>query len=249
METNSNQQLNDIVKGMTIFFGSMIAVVGLASCLWLSSLVLRLPAFAPLVAQIARMPWHLSRATGIVAYLLLTGSVAWGLILSTKIIKTMTPPPFSLGMHAFVSWAAIVLTAVHGGLLLLDGYYQFSLANLLIPFTGPYMPLWVGLGIVSLYLMVLVSASFSWKKWLTHKNWRRLHYLSFPAYGLVTLHGLMAGTDSANLGMQAMFVGSTAIVLFLTNYRILTGRRSHTSAQNKHGGRINPDRTAEQSGK
>ncbi len=173
----------------------------------------------------SRITWHLSRSTATVAYLLLTGSVAWGLILTTKIIKEITPPPLVLGLHTWLSWVAIVLGGFHAFLLLFDTYYTYTLAHLLIPFIGPYRPGAVGLGTLSLYLMILTSASFSWRSWLGQKRWRMLHYLTFVAYTLVTVHGVLSGTDSGDLGMRAMYIGSVSLVLFLTNYRLLAGQK------------------------
>ena len=73
--------------------------------------------------------------------------------------------------------------------------------------------------------MLLTSASFMWRKWLGQKRWRLLHYLTFPAYALVTLHGLMAGTDSGTSSMRGLYVASVLLVLFLTNYRLMAARK------------------------
>ncbi|MCA9971354.1 MAG: ferric reductase-like transmembrane domain-containing protein [Anaerolineales bacterium] len=172
----------------------------------------------------AKTGWYVSRASGTVAYLLLAGSTVWGLLLSTKIIKETVPAALSLGMHNILSWLAIALAGVHAAALLFDSYYTYTLADLTIPFVGPYRPEWVGLGIIGLYLMALTSASFSWRRRLGQAWWRRLHYLTFAAYLLVTVHGAAAGTDSANPGMTALYWGSGLLVLFLTNYRLVAGK-------------------------
>ncbi len=182
----------------------------------------------------AKAAWYASRAAAVVAYVLLTISVVWGLVLSTKITKEITPAPAVLGLHNAVGWAAVGLGAFHGLALMMDTYYTYSIFHLLIPFTGPYRPLWVGLGTISLYLMFAASASFLWKKWLGQRTWKLIHYLTFPMYGIVTLHGFMAGTDSGQLGTNAMYLGSILLVLFLTNYRVMavqqTRRKSEAAA-------------------
>jgi DMSO/TMAO reductase YedYZ heme-binding membrane subunit len=78
--------------------------------------------------------------------------------------------------------------------------------------------------VVGFYLVLLASASFSWRRWLGSKRWRLLHYTTFVAYALVTVHGLMAGTDSGEPGMRAVYLGSALLVLFLTNYRLLAAK-------------------------
>jgi len=179
--------------------------------------------------------WYLSRSTATVAYLLLTASVVWGLLLTTRIVKGTVPAPLALGLHNWLSWLAVGLGSFHAFLLLFDNFYTYTLTHLLIPFIGPYRPGAVGLGTLSLYLMVLTSASFSWRSWLGQKGWRLLHYLTFLTYGLVTFHGLFAGTDSQNLGMRMVYLGSVALVLFLTNYRLLFRQKPRRGAARSTG--------------
>ena len=166
--------------------------------------------------------WYLTRATATVAYLLLSGATAWGLVLSTKIVKAAVPAPLALALHGGLSWLGLVLGGAHAALLLMVTYYVYTPAAILVPFTGPYRPLWVGLGTLSLYGLLVVSASFWARKWLGMRAWRMLHYTTFVFYVLVTLHGIMAGTDSHSSGAQAMYVGSALLVSFLTAYRVLT---------------------------
>lgn len=82
----------------------------------------------------------------------------------------------------------------------------------------------MGLGIIGFYLMFLTSLSFNFRKQIGQKRWRQLHYATFGVYILATLHGVMAGTDTANLGMQVLYWGSGLLVLFLTNFRLVAGK-------------------------
>ena len=212
------------------FMGSLL--VGLLGGLLIFGGWLLLTA-TPVGAQIAlflgltsKTPWYLSRSAGTVAYLLLTGSTVWGLLLSTKIIKEAVPAALSLAMHTSLSWLAVALTELHALALLFDNYYTYSLTDLTIPFVGPYRPGWVGLGIISLYAMIITSLSFNFRKQLGQKRWRQLHYLTFVAYVATTAHGVMAGTDSGKPGMQLLYWGSGLFVLFLTNYRLLAGKNA-----------------------
>jgi DMSO/TMAO reductase YedYZ heme-binding membrane subunit len=93
---------------------------------------------------------------------------------------------------------------------------------LLIPFSGPYKPLWVGVGILAFYLILLTTLSFYVRAWIGQKTWRRLHFLTFPLYGMASLHGLQAGTDSGIL--RTVYLGSAILIVFLTVYRVLAAR-------------------------
>lgn len=166
--------------------------------------------------------WHLSRSAGTVAYLLLTGSTIWGLLQSSKIAKEVIPAGLAFAMHNILSWLALIFTGLHALVLLFDNFYSYTLSDLTIPFIGPYRPFGVGLGIIGFYLMLMVIISFQFRAQIGQKRWRTIHYLSFALYGLATVHGLAAGTDSSKLSMQFMYLGSGLLVFFLTNYRLLT---------------------------
>lgn len=177
----------------------------------------QLPFDSPLWAS-TKATWYLTRSSGTIAYILLSASTIWGLLLSTKLIKSWVPAPVALTMHDGLSWGAVGLASIHALLLLFDRYYPYTLTNLLIPFTGPYAPIWVGLGICAFYLMLSLSISFSLRQRMGVKRWRTLHYLAFVAYLLVTLHGWQAGTDRNAFGW--LYGGSALLVGFLTFYRI-----------------------------
>ena len=174
----------------------------------------------------AKVPWYFSRSAGIVAYLLLAGSTIWGLLLSTKIIKEAVPAALVLAMHNILSWLAVAFTGMHALALLFDNYFTYTLSDLTIPFIGPYRPGWVGLGIITFYLMLLTSLSFNFRKQIGQKRWRQLHYLTFAVYVMATVHGVAAGSDSSKPGMFILYLGTGLLVFFLANYRLLIGKAS-----------------------
>lgn len=175
--------------------------------------------------------WYLIRSSGIVAYLLLTASTAWGILLSSKLVKEWIPAPVALEMHNYLSWTALGLTIYHAYLLLFSSFFDYQWIELFIPFTGPYKPLWVGLGIVSVYLMLLTSLTFYVSKQIGYTTFRRIHYLTYAVFGLALAHSLMAGTDGTLL--QNIYTGSGLLILFLTVYRVFSGQptTSKTTAE------------------
>lgn len=192
--------------------GVLVGLIGGGTLAWLA-------ANGYLTPGGERASWYLTRSMAIVAYVLLSGATIWGLLLSTKIVKEWVPAPLSLALHSALSWLAVGLGAGHALLLLADTYYHYTLADLLIPFTGPYEPLWVGAGTIALYGLALVSASFWVRGRLGTARWRALHYSTFAFYILVTVHGIMAGSDAGEFQVQMMYAISAVTVLFLTNVR------------------------------
>ena len=230
MKHESNMLLKRLGQSVlfvaSLLVGLVIGIVLLGGGYWLATATPLGTQLQTLLGITAKAPWHFSRASGVVAYLLLSASTIWGLLLTTRFIKSTVPAPLTLAMHNILGWLAISLSIVHALALLFDDYYIYTVSNLLVPFTGPYRPEWVGVGIIGLYIMVITAASFSWRGWMGQLWWRRLHYLTYLAYGLVTVHGLMAGTDSGNLGMRVMFWGSALVITGMTFYRVWTATAS-----------------------
>ena len=84
-----------------------------------------------------------------------------------------------------------------------------------------YRPFWVGWGQPGLYLLTLVTLSFYVRRRIGHATWRRIHYLSFVVFLMVTVHGLMSGTDAARAGVRVMHQTAGWSVLGLGIYRAL----------------------------
>jgi predicted ferric reductase len=214
----------------------VLAAAKIAIAVGLALILLIALTFVPVVPWLkaalasfgAKTAWYLSRSMGLIAYLLMSASVMWGLVLSSKIVKEVAPPPAALAVHNAISWAGIGLGLIHALALLFDTYYTYTLFDVLMPFVGPYRPGWVGLGTVSLYAMTIVSMSFAWRKWLGQTGWRILHYTSFLFYAVVTVHGLMAGTDSASPAVRLLYVVSVLGTLFLINYRLLAAKKARS---------------------
>lgn len=170
--------------------------------------------------QDEKLSWHLVRSSGMVAYILLLASTVWGLFISTQFVKEWSPGPVSLTLHSTISWIALLLGLVHALLLMFDSYYNYTLGDLFIPFTGPYRPVFVGLGTLSFWIIVVVSLSFPVKKRIGHKTWQNLHYTSYIAFGLVSLHGLFAGTDGHLLGFRLLIALGVVMVIILLVIRM-----------------------------
>lgn len=163
--------------------------------------------------------WFISRSSGVLAYLLLTLGVMWGLVQSGSILRPTLPPLLALGLHSFLNWASLAMSALHGLILLGDNFIKMRLADIVLPFIGPYKPMLVGLGVVGFYLMFLLSLSFYLRRHIGQHNFRLLHYASYLTYLLVTWHSLAIGTDSQVL--WPLYALSLAAVALLTIWRIL----------------------------
>lgn len=164
--------------------------------------------------------WYTARASGIVAYGLLSAGVIWGLAFSTRVTGRRPRPAWLLDLHRFLGAAALVFVAVHVTSILLDTYVHFGLVEVIVPFVGSWHPAAVAWGITAMYALVAVELTSLAKAKLPKRIWRGTHYAAFVAFALATVHGLTAGTDRHTWGLDAMFALASVVVVGLTAYRV-----------------------------
>lgn len=167
--------------------------------------------------------WYVTRAMGIAAYIALSLSVALGML---RTIARSARERLSWvvdELHQFVATLAGVLIFGHLIALALDPFLPFSIANLLLPIAEPYRPLAVSLGVLSLYGMIVLLFSSWLRRRIPYKMWRLLHYASFITFVLVTAHGWLAGSDTGEPWMRAIYGFAAAAIAFMTIARMLVG--------------------------
>jgi len=174
--------------------------------------------------------WYITRASGLMAYFLLWLSTAWGLAVSSKILDRMLHRTFTYDYHQFISLLSIGFVALHVGILMFDRYLPYTLTQALVPFLSPYRPFWVGLGVISLYLILLVTVTFYIRGRIGTRAFRTIHGLSLVAYLGVTAHAVFAGTDSALWFTQVLYMLTFLSVVFLTSYWLMIGLQNRLSS-------------------
>ena len=170
------------------------------------------------------LDWYAVRASGVVAWALLTASVLWGLLLSSR--STRRPrPAWVRDLHRFLAGLALAFLAVHVGALLADRYVGFSPAALVVPFASSWRPAAVTWGIGACDALLVVEVTSLLMAHLSRRLWHSVHLLSFAAFGAATVHGLTAGTDAGLPVARVFAIGSTAAVVALTAFRLGARRR------------------------
>jgi hypothetical protein len=175
--------------------------------------------------------WYLSRSAGLVAYLLLWGSVVWGLLLSARPGGRRLRPPALFDAHQFLSNTALGFAFFHALVLLGDRYTSFPLSAILAPFAGTYKPMLVALGQIALWLSLFLSLSFLIRRRIGQRRWRAFHYASFVVFWMALLHSVAMGSDTNLLWVRWMYIGTGASVALLTVYRILRTSKNSQPAQ------------------
>jgi sulfoxide reductase heme-binding subunit YedZ len=165
--------------------------------------------------------WILARASGMLAYGLLTASVLAGLVLRARPFGTVLKPATVTDLHRLLALLGLGAVSLHGFALLLDATVPISLADLFVPGTAPYRPLATGVGVLAAELMLVIHASFSLRKRIGARNWRRLHWATYAVFTLATVHGLAAGTDSGTTWALALYGATTGAIVAATAWRAL----------------------------
>ena len=146
--------------------------------------------------------WYVTRASAIIAWVLLVTSVTWGILLSTRALKPKDSPGWLLDLHRWMSGLSVVFVGLHMFSLWADDFAHFSTSDLFVPFHSKYAliqqlgPWPVALGVICFYFMIAVQFTSLMMKRLPRKLWKSIHYSSYAVVLVVSFHAGWTGTDT-----------------------------------------------------
>jgi sulfoxide reductase heme-binding subunit YedZ len=164
--------------------------------------------------------WLLARAFGLTAYVMLTLSVLVGLMLRARPFRSLKPAAVT-DLHRVLALLGLTALAGHGAALVLDSTVRVTVPALFVPGLIAYRPVWTSMGVLAAETMVIVYASFSLRKRIGSRNWRRLHWATYGIFAAATIHGLAAGSDSSRPWAFAVYLGAIGSVAGATAWRVL----------------------------
>lgn len=160
--------------------------------------------------------WITSRAAGEAALLFSSASIVLGLTMSSG---RRSPNRRDLRiLHEALSLATLALVGLHGTALLGDSYLNPGIAGIVIPFVGPYRPLWTGVGILAGYGLALLGISYYFRDRIGAARWRRVHRLTAAFWLLAIAHAIGAGSDIGEpwfLLLNGLAISPAALLLTL----------------------------------
>lgn len=162
--------------------------------------------------------WYITRAAGLMGYLLFWLSTVWGFAVSSKIFDSFLERMFTYDFHEHLSLLSLGFVVLHVLVLLVEKVEPLSLVEILVPFASAYRPFWTGIGIIAFYLTILVTVTFYIRKWISMKTFRVIHYLSVAAYVGALFHSIYDGTDTVLTWVQWMYGGTTLVTVFFLVY-------------------------------
>ena len=174
--------------------------------------------------------WYLTRSTGSVALVLLTGAVVLGVI-DVQRLSTPRWPRFLVdSLHRNVSLLAMVFLGLHILTSVLDSFASISLTDAVVPFAGSYRPFWLGLGALALDLLLAVTITSMLRQRVGFRSWRAVHWLSYASWPVALLHGLGTGSDVKSTWFLALSLACLAAVLVAALTRAIAAWPQHPPA-------------------
>jgi predicted ferric reductase len=171
--------------------------------------------------------WYLTRATAIVAFVLMTVSFGLGLASTQRLRESRYWPRFATQhLHRNVALLALGFTVVHILTTLLDTFVHIGWWSVAVPFTSSYRSLGVSMGTLAFDAIVLVITTSLLRDRLSLRTWRAVHWTTYGLWPLAFGHFLITGTDAAHGGWGLyLALGSLAVLTTATAARWLTSER------------------------
>ncbi|HEV2637140.1 MAG TPA: ferric reductase-like transmembrane domain-containing protein [Actinocrinis sp.] len=157
--------------------------------------------------------WYATRATGVIALVLLTASVVLGVLVQVRHATERWPRLVAIGVHRNLSLLVTVFLVLHIGTAELDSFAPVGWFAVLVPFLSAYRPLWLGLGTVAFDLLIAITVTSLLRTRVGHRWWRLVHWFSYACWPLAVVHGLGTGSDAKSpviLGLTVLCVLAVA---------------------------------------
>jgi predicted ferric reductase len=127
-----------------------------------------------------------------------TANMVLGLLIALRYSPVRLWPHRHINIFRLHNWTAylvLLLILLHPAVLLLRGSTHFGLADVLLPIQSPVQPKLNTVGAASFYVLLIVIVTSLFRLRMARPLWRNLHYLVFPAFVLMFIHGVL--TDPA----------------------------------------------------
>ena len=168
--------------------------------------------------------WVLARVGGLSSYAALAIALVTGIALRTAVFDWLGSNRVVRSLHEYTTVLWIPLALVHLVALLLDNTARIGVLDLVVPFHSSYGTLAIGLGALSVDVLIVVTITAYLKRRMTKELWLWVHRLTYVAFGLIFLHAVLSGTDFSDPVVSAITWGSAAALLTLALARVLGGR-------------------------
>jgi predicted ferric reductase len=169
--------------------------------------------------------WYASRATGVVALVLLTGAVLLGIMVRRRAALPGLPRSGASSLHRSVTLLAVTFVAVHVVTAIADPFVTIGVAAAVVPFVSGYQPFWLGLGAVSADLMAALVVTSLLRAHLGRRTWRAVHWLAYLSWPTALAHSIGSSEDLRSGWLLWLACGCGVAVAAALAWRVTTELR------------------------
>lgn len=178
--------------------------------------------------------WYVSRATGVVALLLLTAVMVLGVLVARQGRLPGLPRFATTGLHRNLSLVSVVFVVLHVLTAITDGYVHIPLAATVVPLASGYERLSLALGAVSIDLFIAIIVTSLLRRHLSRGVWRGIHLLAYASWPVAWVHSITAGTDLQHGIFLALAIVCALVVVAAVLWRLYAAAQDVPRAERVH---------------
>jgi methionine sulfoxide reductase heme-binding subunit len=176
-------------------------------------------------------PWYASRATGVVSLLLLTAVMVLGILVNRQGRLPGLPRFAVTNLHRNLSLLAVIFLVIHIVTAVMDSFVSIPLISAVVPFTSGYEGFWLGLGAISLDIMLALIVTSLLRGRLNRKVWRAVHWLAYASWPVAFAHSIGSSTDLQHGLLLGLAIACALLVAGALVWRVVTVAREVPRAQ------------------
>lgn len=168
--------------------------------------------------------WFIARITGLTAFAVLSLAVLSGEALRTSVLDFLATNRALRKLHDFTAPLWLPLALAHVIALLLDRTARITPLDLIVPFRTGYGQLAIGLGTVSLDIILVVMVTSWLRSHMNNTAWTWIHRTAYVAFVAAFFHAALGGTDFDAPLVSALAWSTAAALAILGISRVVWGR-------------------------
>jgi methionine sulfoxide reductase heme-binding subunit len=165
--------------------------------------------------------WYITRGAGMVTLIFLTLSFVLGILTTGRYRPPRLPRFINSELHRNVALGALLFATAHVATAILDPFAKLGILDAAVPFSSAYRPLWLGLGVVSGELFLVLVATSLVRERIGHSLWRAIHWAAYAAWPLAIVHGFGTGSDEKAWWAMVIYLPCVAAVVIAIAWRLL----------------------------
>jgi methionine sulfoxide reductase heme-binding subunit len=169
--------------------------------------------------------WYASRATGVVALLLLTAVLVLGILVNRQGRLPGLPRFAVTSLHRNLSLLAVAFIVVHVLTAVLDTYVSIPVSAGVVPFASGYERFWLGLGAISFDLMLAMIITSLVRGRLSRMLWRAVHLLAYASWPVALAHSIGSSRDLQHGWLLYLAAACTLTVVAAAAWRLASAAR------------------------